>query len=92
MDKLFIGGAIYAGNFSKNLRNFIENIPSDKIKKVYVFSTSGFNKDPYEKMKKLLNDRGIEVSNISFFCKGRKVNEKEEIKEMRNFAIKAYEE
>lgn len=92
IDKLFIGGAIYAGNFSKNLRNYIDTIPSDLVKKVYIFSTSGFNKNSNYKMKEEFIKKGIEVSEIDFFCKGRKVNEKEEINQMKEFAKKAMEE
>lgn len=92
VDKLFLGGAIYAGNYSKNLRTYIDELPADKIRKVYVFSTCGFNRNPYEKMKKQLNDKGIEVSEINFFCKGRKVNDKDIIEKMKDFANAAYNE
>ena len=92
IDKLFLGGAIYAGNFSKNLRNYIDTIPNDLVKKVYIFSTSGFNKNLNYKMKEELIKKGIEVSEIDFFCKGRKVSEKEEIDKMKEFAKRAIEE
>lgn len=94
-DVLFLGASIYAGGIAKEMKQFIEELPADKIGKVYVFSTAAGDKSALPQIKELLEAKGIAVSAATFHCRGSfllanrgRPNEKD-LHEAEEFARKA---
>ena len=67
-DLLFLGGAMYFGDAHKQLKQFIDNLSKDKIKKIAIFSTSGGTTDPENKIKDILVEKGFNVCEETFSC------------------------
>ena len=70
-DLLFIGGALYAYGIDKNLKEYIANLDSSKIKKAVVFSTSWISKHSIDLIKKALKEKGITVVDDYIYAKGK---------------------
>ncbi len=70
VDTLFVGGSIYAGKIDGILRDFLQGISKDQVKKVAVFSSSANKKTALMEIKSILEPKGIKVLNDEFFCKG----------------------
>ncbi len=70
-DLLFIGDGMYIGSISGAMKNFINALDSQKIRRAAVFNTSGGNWwfGP-NGIKKRLRKVGISVANVSFRCHG----------------------
>lgn len=69
-DIIGFGSGIYWGKFDKDMLALIDKIPSDKNKKVFVFSTSGMGSDMFNEFaKELLSKKEFNVVG-SFACKG----------------------
>jgi len=68
-DILFLGGSIYMNGYDDELINFAKNL-DPSIKKVALFTTSGFKKTNGEQIKKVLSAKNIQVVEDSFYCKG----------------------
>ncbi|MCX7747621.1 MAG: nitric oxide synthase [Clostridia bacterium] len=95
---LFIGGGIYAGKIDPKVKNFINILDSSRVKHAAVFGTSGGQDRGILEMKELLKQRGIEVLEESFVCKGksfiffnRKHPNAVDLQNAQNFARKAVE-
>ena len=71
VDMLFLGGAIYAGKPDKRLAAFVRTLTKDAVKRIVVFSTSADGKPLLPKLKALLEERGITVSDETFACAGK---------------------
>jgi len=69
-DLIGFGSGIYYGKFHKNILDFIDKLPSDPNKKVFVFSTSGRGKIEYNNpVEQKLKEKEFKVIG-SFACKG----------------------
>ncbi len=69
-DLLGIGSGIFFGKFHRRLLQFVERLPRQEGKKVFVFSTSGLGQKAYnEFLEASLRKRGFQVVG-SFACRG----------------------
>ncbi|MDR1438469.1 MAG: flavodoxin [Clostridiales bacterium] len=68
-DLLFIGGAVYAFGIDEQLRQFIAELPQG-IKRAAVFSTAAVVRSAFPRIRALLAERGIAVSDEDFHCRG----------------------
>jgi flavodoxin len=69
-DILFLGGGVYGGVISPELKEFIKNLDSVKIKKIAVFFTSAGGSNIYEEIKKLIDEKNIKTADKYFNCFG----------------------
>lgn len=90
---LFLGSGLYAGKIDNKMRNFINTLNISRVKNVALFSTSGGQDTAIREMKSLLEQKGINVIDQSFICKGksfifiaRKHPSREDLKDAQNFA------
>lgn len=71
VDVLFLGGALYAGGIDGALRSYIEALSPATVKCVAVFSTAAVKTSAYPQLKKLLEEKGISVTDREFHCRGQ---------------------
>jgi flavodoxin len=71
VDVLFLGAAIYAGTIDSNVKEFLEELESDKVGKVVVFSTAAKSRNAHSIIEKILNEKGIAVDSNDFYCAGK---------------------
>lgn len=91
---LFLGTAVYAGKPDPKMVEFIRTLNNDRVKNVVVFGTSGDgNKAAIETVKTLLKEKGINVIDETFCCRGkfflffnRKKPDDNDIKAAKEFA------
>lgn len=69
IDVLFLGSSVYAYGVDENVKEFIKNI-SVKVGNVVNFSTAAIIKSTYNQVKKLLDEKGIQMAKEEFYCKG----------------------
>ena len=69
VDILFLGSSVYAYGVDDSIKEFIKNI-NVKVGKVVNFSTAAVVKSTYNQVKKLLDEKGIEMAEKEFYCKG----------------------
>jgi len=69
-DTLFVGGALYADGIASKLKTFLAGIDEGDVKKVVVFSTSTSGNTALSKIKSILDEKNIPVSDTEFYCKG----------------------
>ena len=86
VDVLFIGGALYAYGLDKNLKQYLNTLNNDKVKKAVVFSTSWISKHSIDLIKNALIEKGINVEEEYFYTKNKPSDD--ELKEAENFAKK----
>jgi flavodoxin len=70
VDMLFLGASIHAKDIDPSVKKFIEGLDPALAKQVTVFST-GFEDKAVGIMKDLLARRGIHVSDMCYFCRGK---------------------
>lgn len=70
-DLLFLGGAVYGGELSPEMKGLIERLDPNKVARVAVFCTAVMGEKPNGLMKGLLIARGIPVAAESFACRGK---------------------
>lgn len=70
-DILFIGGGCYGSKLDKTLSAYINTLDPKKAKAVAVFGTVGGGPKYLDLMKTTLKNRGINVLDESFVCKGK---------------------
>lgn len=70
-DVLFIGGALYAYGIDKHLKDYLEKLKKDDVKKAVVFSTSWISKHSIDLIKKSLSENGISVSDETFYVRNK---------------------
>jgi flavodoxin len=66
---LFIGGATYAFGIDDEIKQYIHNLPQS-IKHAAVFGTSAIVKSVLTQITQALTERGIPVSDKTFYCRG----------------------
>jgi len=71
VDLLILGASIYGGQPDGEVARFIGVLDGQKIKRAAVFATSATGNSPYEHIKGLLEQRGIEVVERHFICLGK---------------------
>ncbi len=94
---LFLGTGEYAGKPDPKMVEFIRTLNTDRVKNAAVFGTSaGGAGKAVEAVKALLKEKGINVVDESFSCKGkfllsnRKKPDDSDIKSAKEFAKKVY--
>lgn len=70
-DLLFIGAGVYGGKVDNALLDYIDNLPSNKIKGAAIFTTSFSGNDHSELLVNILKQKGIQVFPLRFSCKKR---------------------
>lgn len=71
VDLLFLGGSVYGGGIDASLRGFIETLTPQQVGRVAVFSTAAIKTSAYPEIKRLVEARGIPVSEKEFHCRGQ---------------------
>ena len=71
VDVLFIGGALYAYGLDSHLKDYLETLDKDKVKKAVVFSTSWISKHSLDLIKKGLVEKGIPVESETFYVRSK---------------------
>ena len=89
-DILFIGGALYAYGLDKQLKQYLDNLDGNKIKKAVVFSTSWLSKHSIDLIKNSLTKKGIKVEEE--YCYAKNKPSDNELKEAEKFAKKMIRE
>lgn len=87
IDTLFIGGALYAYGLDKHLKQFMNDLDPNKIKKAVLFSTSWISKHSLDLMRNQLEAKGIVVAPETFYVKN-KANQTQ-LKQAQEFAKKS---
>jgi len=93
IDVLFLGSSVYAYGVDDNVKEFIKNI-NVKVGKVVNFSTAAVIKSTYNQVKKLLDEKGIQMAKEEFYCKGsfgplhKGKRNKEDLDNIKKFAKK----
>ncbi len=94
---LFLGTGIYAGKPDSKMVEFIRTLNSNRVKNAVVFGTTGSQNNAVETVKALLREKGINVIDETFLCKGkyfiffnRKKPDSDDIKAAKTFARKIY--
>ncbi|MBR6288297.1 MAG: hypothetical protein IKR19_03110 [Acholeplasmatales bacterium] len=71
VDVLFLGGAVYKNDLDIEFRTFIETLDAGLIKEAVVFSISSGKRMPYDVIKAILDEMGIQLNPKTYFCKGK---------------------
>lgn len=94
---LFLGTGEYAGKPDSKMVEFIRTLNPNRVKNAAVFGTSaGDAGKAIENVKSLLKEKGINVVDESFSCRGkfllanRKRPDESDIKSAKEFAKKVY--
>lgn len=69
VDILFLGSSVYAFDVDENVKKFINSI-NVKVGKVVNFSTAAAVKSTYKQVKKILDEKGIQMEREEFYCRG----------------------
>ena len=86
VDLLFIGGALYAYGLDKHLKEYLETLKMENVKKAVVFSTSWLSKHSVDLIKNGLKEVGIPVEEEFFYVKNKPNDEQK--KQAADFARK----
>lgn len=70
-DVLFIGGALYAYGIDYHLKEFLQALKKEDVKKAVVFSTSWLSKHAIDLIKSGLSEAGIPVADEFFYVRGK---------------------
>ncbi len=70
VDTLYLGAGVFLGKVDNNIVEFIKTLSPDMVKRVICFGSSAIIKSPVPQMRKLLEARGITVSEKEFTCRG----------------------
>lgn len=68
---LFLGTGVYAGKPDPKMLEFIRTLNTNRVKNAAVFGTMGGNTAAIETIKALLKEKGINVVNETFCCRGK---------------------
>lgn len=95
---LFLGTGVYAGKPDPKMIEFVRTLNTNRVKNAVVFGTNGGQDTAIEAVKALLKEKGINVINESFSCKGkfflffnRKRPDSNDIKSAKEFARRVYD-
>jgi flavodoxin len=70
VDTLYLGAGVFLGKVDNSIVEFINTLTPDMVKRVVCFGSSAIIKSPVPQMRKLLEARGITVSEKEFTCRG----------------------
>lgn len=70
VDTLYLGAGVFLGKVDNSIVEFINTLTPDMVKQVVCFGSSAIIKSPVPQMRKLLEARGITVSEKEFTCRG----------------------
>lgn len=70
VDILFLGSSVYAAGVDAEIKKFISSL-NVNIGKVVNFSTAAILESTYNQVKKLLTEKGIEMAEENFACRGQ---------------------
>lgn len=70
VDTLYLGAGVFLGKVDNSIVEFIKTLTPDMVKQVVCFGSSAIIKSSVPQMRKLLQARGITVSEKEFTCKG----------------------
>lgn len=68
VDVLFLGGAPYANIMALELREYAKRLPSDKIGRAVLFTTSNWSRRTVRALGKILAGKGIPVEKRYFYA------------------------
>lgn len=96
---LFLGTGVYGGQPDPKMVEFVRTLNSDRVKNVAVFGTKGGDDNKaIDTVKSLLKEKGINVIDETFSCKGkafffinRKKPDSDDIKAAKAFARKVHD-
>lgn len=95
---LFLGTGVYAGKPDPKMIEFVRTLNTNRVKNAVVFGTNGGQESAIDAVKALLKEKGINVINESFSCKGkfflffnRKRPDSNDIKSAKEFARRVYD-
>jgi flavodoxin len=70
VELLFLGGSVYGFGLDDHTKDFIAGLNPERIRRVALFGTSAIVKTGNRDMAKSLNEKGIEVMQRDFYCRG----------------------
>ena len=70
VDTLYLGTGVFLGKIHAEVVDFIKTLTPDKVKRVVCFGSCAIIKSPVPQMRKMLQEKGITVSEKEFTCKG----------------------
>ena len=70
IDILFIASGIYAGKSSSALMEYVNQISSEQVKKVFLITSSASGKTPQSMVRNELSKKGIPVDPDEYVCQG----------------------
>ena len=70
VDTLYLGAGVFLGKVDDSIVEFIKTLTPDMVKRVVCFGSCAIIKSSVPQMRKLLEARGITVSEKEFTCKG----------------------
>ncbi len=73
-DILFLGGAPYANVMAPELRRYAEDLSSEKVGKVVLFTTSNWSHRTVKGLQKILQAKGIAVTDEHFYAHMLNIN------------------
>ena len=94
---VFLGSGSYGGKTHSTMEKFINTLTTERVKNVALFGTYTGNVDSLDAMKKQLVERGINVLDNQFTCKGKSMfknrsnPDENDIKAAKDFAKKVLE-
>lgn len=88
-DVLFLGGAPYANIMAPELKKYAEGVKADQVGTAVLFTTSNWSRRTVRALKGILEGKGIQVYEDTFYANAAKVNEK--LDDAKAFAKKAVE-
>lgn len=96
---LFLGTGVYAGKPDPKMIEFIRTLNNNRVKNAVIFGTAGGDDNKaIDTVKALLKEKGINVIDETFSCKGkyfiflnRKKPDDEDLKAAKAFARKIYD-
>ena len=69
VDTLYLGAGVFLGKVDNSIVEFINTLTPNMVKRVVCFGSSAIIKSPVPQMRKLLQSRGITVSEKEFTCR-----------------------
>lgn len=92
VDILFLGSSVYAAGVDKKVKDFIDSLDKEKVKKVVNFSTAALLPSTFSQVAKLLSGKGIPIDEREFHCRGKfkfmhsSRPDREDLKNVQTFA------
>jgi flavodoxin len=70
VETLFVGASIYAGKIDGAMRNFLQTLSAEQVKRAAVFGSACGTKSALTEVKSILEPKGITILDDAFQCKG----------------------